>query len=95
MEIFINKLPRDRFSWFRKIKSMLMPRLYGVNVVSKDPDTLVEPIYTPFISWEVQGNQLWINLTFWRGVSAIVILYNTPPFIWIGRSTGIVLEEVE
>lgn len=94
MIIYLNKQPRVRYRKWQKIAHMLLPRLYGVNIVwdssGKEPEIM--PVYIPFMRYEAGDGQLLIEVGAWSENAIVILLFNRPPFVYITRGGGIELD---
>jgi hypothetical protein len=86
LRVFINKIEAG------KIQSKGNKRLIGVNVVSGDPQTQVEPVYLPLITCERIGGMTILELSLMKPL-LLVVFMSQFPFIHIEKPTGIHLEE--
>ena len=97
MIIYMNKMPTFKYSRWQKIRNMLLPRLYGFNVVydksGKDPEVM--PVYIPFARIERGEGVMVIEISAWTEDALVVMLYNQWPFIYATKGGGIQLDVIK
>lgn len=92
MIVYIDRVPRYKFSNRMKFKGLLWPRLEGVNIVGSGDDLEIVPVYVPFARIFPGYGQILIELAMWSHDAWVILLYNRWPFIYVTKGGGIDLE---
>jgi hypothetical protein len=94
MIVYMNRMPKYKYSRWQKIKNMFLPRLIGINVVhdrsGKDPEIM--PVYIPFVRYEKGNGMLLIELAAWTHDAVVILLYSQWPFVYVTRGGGTELD---
>jgi hypothetical protein len=96
MKIYIGRQARDTFRRFiPRLKDKWLLLVHGVNIEVAD-GLHVEPVYIPFFTFKKEGGQVIIDLHwFWSEEATTILLMEVPPYIWVGRSSSIRLQNEE
>jgi hypothetical protein len=76
--------------WYRA--GHFMSRLVGINIVQKDDQVNVEPVYLPVIAVDREGNLTFVTLS-WNKPKFLIVLLPYRPFVHIERTDVINLED--
>lgn len=96
MKIYIAKQARDTFRRFiPRLKDKWLLLVHGVNIEVAG-GLHVEPVYIPFFTFKREGGQVVIDIHwFWKEQAVTILLMEVPPYIWVGRSSSIRLQDNE
>ncbi len=97
-KVYFQQQPLESFkSFVWKLKGQLFLRLHGTNTDFKPPaDLYIEPVYIPLISWNRDGNLLFIDIHWlWRETCRTIVFSKFYPYFWTGTTDQIKLQDIE
>ena len=95
MKVYFSKQFVEVLNRHPRIKGVLWPRLFGVNIETSGNKLTVEPIYTGFCNIHPGDWHVVLEINLWREVGRVVFVGLVPPYFKTWRTEGIALDYEE
>ena len=95
MNVYFGKQLVDKLNPSPKIKRVLWPKLFGINIETSGQKLTVEPIYTGFCNYHPGDWCLTLEINAWRDSGVVIFLGFVPPYFMTWRTSGVALDYEE